>query len=143
MLTPMDAPDIAKVPITMEQYISEVPNLTKEQLHQIAHPEILDSDQRELMHIHCRLNHLPFPTLIRMAESGKLPNKLAKVKNRLPVCMSCIFGQSHRRPWRSSATSNSIRKKTETEPGDCVSVDQLVSAQPGLIPQMTDLLTNA
>ena len=49
---------------------------------------------------------------------------------------------SHRRPWRSKSTPKTIRKDTETKPGDCISIDQLVSAQPGLIPQMTGFLTN-
>ena len=35
-----------------------------------------------------------------------------------------------------------IRSKSETNPGDGVSVNQLVSAQPGLIPQMAGFLTN-
>ena len=56
--------------------------------------------------------------------------------------MSCVFGTSHRKPWRSKAVPGSIRKDSKTEPGDCVSIDQLISAQPGLIPQMSGFLTN-
>ena len=56
--------------------------------------------------------------------------------------MSCVFGMSHQKPWRTKSTPGSIRKESETEPGDCISIDQLVSAQPGLIPQMTGFLTN-
>jgi len=141
-LSPIQAPDVASVPIEIEQFASELPNLSKIQLEQIAHPEILDSDQRELMALHCKMNHLPFPALIRLAESGKIKKRLANLKERLPVCMSCIFGMSHRRPWRSRGAPNTIRKKSETEPGDCVSIDQIVSAQPGLIPQMAGFLTN-
>ena len=64
------------------------------------------------------------------------------MKDRLPVCMSCVFGMAHHRPWRSKGTPGTIRKEDETDPGDCVSIDQLVSAQPGLIPQMSGFLTN-
>ena len=56
--------------------------------------------------------------------------------------MSCVFGMSHRKPWRTKSAFKTIRKESETEPGDCVSINQLVSAQPGLIPQMTGFLTN-
>ena len=56
--------------------------------------------------------------------------------------MSCIFGRSHRRPWRSKKAPGTIRKDSETEPGDCVSIDQIISAQPGLIPQQTGYLTS-
>ena len=33
-------------------------------------------------------------------------------------------------------------QESETEPGDCVSIDQIVSAQPGIIPQIYGYLTN-
>ena len=142
-ISPLSQPEISGVPISTEQYISELPNLTREQLHQIAHPEILDDARRELMDLHCKMNHQPFPSMILMAERGQIKRSLAKLKDRVPVCISCIFGTSHRRPWRSKGTPGSIRKDDETEPGDCVSMDQLVSAQPGLIPQMSGFLTNA
>ncbi|KAL7460109.1 hypothetical protein ACHAXS_000576 [Conticribra weissflogii] len=35
-----------------------------------------------------------------------------------------------------------IRSKEHDQPGDCTSTDQMVSAQPGLVPQMTGFLTN-
>ena len=35
-----------------------------------------------------------------------------------------------------------IQKESDNAPGKCVSMDQLVSAQPGLIPQMAGFLTN-
>ena len=38
--------------------------------------------------------------------------------------------------------NNSIQKPDQTKPGDGVSVDQIVSAQPGLIPQMAGFLTS-
>ena len=142
LISSTNEPNIASVPVTVEQYASELPNLSQEQLYQIAHPEILDDDQRELMGLHCKLNHVPFPTLIRMALAGRINKKFAKLRERVPVCMSCIFGMSHRKPWRSKAAPGSIRKDSETEPGDCISIDQLVSAQAGLIPQMSGYLTN-
>jgi hypothetical protein len=38
--------------------------------------------------------------------------------------------------------SGSIRKPDQTKPGDGLSVDQIISAQPGLIPQMAGFLTS-
>ena len=38
--------------------------------------------------------------------------------------------------------SGSIQKPDQTKPGDGVSVDQIISAQPGLIPQMAGFLTS-
>ena len=49
---------------------------------------------------------------------------------------------SHRRPWQSKGTPGTIRKYSEIYPGDCVSIYQLVSAQPSLIPQIFGYLTN-
>ena len=95
MLKSLDQPDISSVPVTIKQYASQLPNLTADQLQQIASPEILDNDQKELMELHCRMNHAPFPILIKMAESNKIPKKLSKLKNRTPICMSCVFGMSH------------------------------------------------
>ena len=123
MLLPLEEPDIASVPATIEHYASELPNLTKDQLEQIAHPEILDNDQRELMALHCKMNHVPFPTLIRMAQIERINKKFALLKDRVPVCMSCVFGMAHRRPWRSKGAPKSIRKDSKTAPGECISID--------------------
>ena len=107
----------------------------------MSSPEILDDDQKELMEMHCRMNHTPFLILIKMAEANKIPKKISKLKNHTPICMSCVSGTPHRKPWRTKSAPKTIRKESETEPGDCISIDQLVSAQPGLIPQMTEFLT--
>ena len=47
MLKSLDQPDISSVPVTVEQYASELPNLTTQQIQQISNPEILDDDQKE------------------------------------------------------------------------------------------------
>jgi hypothetical protein len=56
--------------------------------------------------------------------------------------MSCIFGTSHCKPWHTKGAHGSIRKDSDNAPGKCVSMDRLVSAQPGLMPQMAGFLTN-
>ena len=82
-----------------------------------------------------------------MARIGFLPKRFAKLRNDVPPCTSCLFGQSHRRPWRhkgSSTTSGGVlRGPDTTEPGQTVSTDQMVSAQPGLVPQEKGKLTRA
>ena len=48
-----------------------------------------------------------------------------------------------RRPWRTKGKkSGKIIGPEEKEPGDGTSIDQIVSAQPGLISQMSGFLTN-
>jgi hypothetical protein len=136
LLSSINAPDIGTIPVSVEQYANELPKLTREQLRQVSHPQILDDDQREFMGLNYKMNHLPLPAMITLAEKGKLNRKFAELKHRLPVCMSCMFGTAHRKPWRSKGEKDSIRKPTDNAPGKCVSIDQMISAQPGLIPQM-------
>ncbi len=135
-------PDIAKIPLTPEQCQIDLPMLRDLELMQISTPQTLDSDQQEFMELHYKLSHLPFPAMIVLAEKVRIKKKFAKLKHRLPVCMSCIFGTAHRKPWRSKGLRGSIRKESSNAPGKWVSLDQLVSAQPGLIPQMAGFLTN-
>merc|ERR1712155_246974 len=92
---------------------------------------------------HHSLYHLSFSKIFRLVELGYLPKRLLDCKGRLPLCVACQFGTAHRRPWRHKGKkSGSIRKKEHINPGDGVSMDQIVSAQPGLIPQMSGFLTN-
>ena len=82
-------------------------------------------------------------TIYRMSESGFLPAEFAKMK-KIPKCPGCEFGKGHKRPWRvKGSPGGSIKKEFETNPGDAVSTDQIVSAQEGLKPQVTGTLTSA
>jgi hypothetical protein len=56
--------------------------------------------------------------------------------------MSCTVGTSHQKPWCTKGSHGSICKESNEAPGKCVSIDQMISAQPGLIPQMAGFLTN-
>ena len=133
-------PDIANVPISVKQYASEIHNLTPEQLNNIANPETLDNDQWDMIALHTKMNHLPFPEIMKLLEKGIINKRFVKINYSLPVCVSCIFCMSHLRPWQSKGTTWTIRKDRETEPGDCVIIDQLVSAQPVLIPLISGYL---
>ncbi len=101
LLSSMNAPNISTIPVSVEQYANELHKLTWEQLQRVSHPQVLDDDQQELMKQHYRMNHLPFPAMITLAKKGKLNWKFAKLKHKLPVCMSCMFGRAHPKPWCS------------------------------------------
>jgi len=63
--------------------------------------------------------------------------KLLKCRDTAPLCVACQFGDVHIRPWHhkhKGRKAGSIHQVDQTEPADGVSVDQLVSAQPGLVP---------
>ncbi len=139
----IENPDITLIPETTEQYATEARHLTSHQLSNIANPQTLPPLQEEMLSLHNQLHHLTLPKMIVFAENGEIPKRLAMLKGRTPVCVSCIFGQAHCRPWRTkSSTSHPIRKSRDNAPGNGTSVDQIVSAQPGLILQMSGKLTN-
>ncbi len=55
-------------------------------------------NQAKLMRWHYRLGHLSFSKLKQMVLSGKIPQRLAKVKP--PACVGCLFGATTKVPWR-------------------------------------------
>ena len=117
--------------------------ISKEEAQALLRPRILNAIQQELMDWHHRLYHLYFPKIFRLVELGHLPKRLLDSKNNAHLCVACQFGTSHRRLWRTkSKASGSIHTADHVEPGDDVSMDQIVSAQPGLIPQMSGFLTS-
>jgi hypothetical protein len=74
-----------------------------------------------------------------MAKIGTLPKAIETCP--LPVCPSCLYGKAKRKPTQTKA-KRSINPAIEVrEPGDCVSVDVLVSNTPGLIAQTKGWMT--
>jgi hypothetical protein len=76
-----------------------------------------------------------------MAKQGILPKRGAKCD--IPICTSCLYGKATRKPWRTKPEKDSHESKlrTATEPGQCISVDQMESRTPGLIAQTKGWLT--
>jgi len=88
----------------------------------------------EFLRWHHRLCHLAPAKMKLMARMGILPKTL--IDCPVPLCTACLFGKATRRPWRTRAPGNQgDPTRTITKPGDCVSIDQLVSVTPGLIAQ--------
>jgi hypothetical protein len=78
-----------------------------------------------------------------LTKRGYLPKILLKLQDKLSLCVACQFDTAHQCPWRTKGKkSGSIQKPDQSKPSDGVSVDQIISAQPGLIPQMTGFLTS-
>ena len=96
-------------------------------------------DQAELMRWHYRLGHASFSMLKQMAKNGEIPKKLAKVLP--PKCAGCLFGATTKIPWRGKESASSHEVFVATKPGECVSVDQMVSTQVGFFAQMKGKLT--
>ncbi len=78
-----------------------------------------------------------------MAEQGEILKCLSALKGCCPICVACLFGQAHKHPWQSkSKQKHPICKPTDDAPGKKTPLNLMVSAQPGLIPQMSGCLTN-
>ena len=100
--------------------------------------EKLPSDETLLLQYHHRFGHVSFQRLKDMAKLGIIPKRLAKCQT--PVCSSCMFAKASKRPWRNKSRKDFPTPKT-LDPGDVISVDQMVSPTPGLIAQITGILT--
>ncbi len=99
----IENPDIALIHQTLADYIHESKHITPLQLEHTMHPKALSPLQEEMMSHHTRLPYLPFPKLIAMAEAGEIPRRLASLKGRCPICVACLFGTAHKRPWHSKS----------------------------------------
>ena len=101
--------------------------------------EALSKDQIELLKLHNKYGHASFQILKNMANQGLIPRKYSTIDP--PKCSSCMYGKQTKRPWRTKAKPTPIGGRKPTEPGQCVSVDQMISKTPGLIAQVKGWLT--
>ena len=142
-----DAPDIGWIPTTIPDKKEAATTLSEEDISRMTNPVTLSPLQEEFLALHERLWHLPFSGMFRLVKLGFLPKKFSKLGNKAPPCVSCIFGQAHRKPWRFKQTKDgglsALRGESITKPGETVGIDQLISAQPGLVPQERGLMTRA
>ena len=92
----------------------------------------------ELLELHQKYGHISFDRLREMAKQGSISSKYAHCP--VPSCSACMFAKAKRKKWRDKPRSG-YKRDLGSRPGDCVSVDQLVSPTPGLVAQMTGILT--
>ena len=87
-------------------------------------------------------NHcVPIKEIQVMAYMVIFYSKLASCQP--PVCASCMFGCSHKKPWRLKwKYKHVIRSESETAAGDNTYLDALMSSTLVVIPQMSGFLTS-
>ena len=98
----------------------------------------MSNKAREMLKLHHRLGHIPFAKMKLMAKQGLIPKDFATCE--VPVCSACLYAKQTRRPWRQKPLKN-IPISQPKQPGEVVSVDQMVSPTAGFIAQMTGILT--
>ncbi len=77
------------------------------------------------MRWHYRLGHLSFAKLKLLAKHGEIPCRLAKVP--APKCVGCLFGAMTKLPWQGKESKSSHKVLVATRPGECVSINHLIS----------------
>ncbi len=98
-----------------------------------------ENPSAELLRYHYKYNHISFRRLQEMAKAGIIPARLANCP--VPHCPSCSYGKATRKS-KQTKTKRSVNPPKEVnKPGDCVSVDVMVTTTPGLIAQMAGFLT--
>jgi hypothetical protein len=84
-----------------------------------------------------KLAHIPFKTNQQMSTIGHLPKSLAQQKS--PKCQAYMYGKATRIPWRVKRSQRGI--KSTTQPGECISVDQMEPSCPVLNAQLKGIPT--
>jgi len=74
-----------------------------------------------------------------MAWAGLLPKPFADC--RTPICTTCLYGKSTKRPWRTKGDNLTGALKQATYPGQCIAIDQSESPVPGLVAQLKGMPT--
>ena len=139
-----DETDISVIPLTATEFVEHAKCLTEEDIKLLQHPVPLTKLQKEWKVLHDYYGHLPFAQMDKLVKHQILPQKFAKLRGKPVLCPSCMFGRMRRRAWRAKGDKNirHIRKESEKYPGAKVSADQLVVAQPGLVPRLDGRHTN-
>jgi hypothetical protein len=81
----------------------------------------------KMLQFHHRFGHISF--------EASYPRRLQNCP--IPACSACLYTLASKGPWWSRTSNNKDKASRPTNPGDCISVNQLVSPTPGLIAQMT------
>ena len=97
----------------------------------------------DLLVLYHRLNPCYFKSLLRISKMGIIHRKLRNIRTPPPFVAFFII-KTHKTSWstKEKQSGGSIRKPSETRPRDITLIDHMVSAQPGLTPQVIGDLTH-
>ena len=140
----IDESDISVIPNTAQEFVEHSKCLTAEDLKLLQHPVPLTKLQKEWKVLPDNFGHLPFAQMGKLVQHKILPQKFSKLRGKPILCPPCMFGRMRRRAWRSKGDKNvrQIQKQNEAFPRAKASADQLVVAQPGLVPRFDGKHTN-
>ena len=101
--------------------------------------EIQRTTMAAFLQLHQQMGYIPFQKMKVMAQKSVIPHRFARCP--IPVCASCTYVKLTKKAWRGKPEKNYQKNSIAKEPGDIISIDQLVSPTPGLVAQMTGHLT--
>jgi hypothetical protein len=124
------------------KFLIDGPNPDNEQCQEVRRREREDDVPSnlaaELLRIHHRMGHAPFPKLQEMARQGAIPGRLHNCP--IPICAACLYEKMHTKPWQGKEVKDRPPARV-LEPGDITSVNQMESLTPGLVAQISGALT--
>ena len=85
---------------------------------------------------HYRSGHIPITKMFDLCKCGYLHRRFLDLTDQNIICHSCFFGKCKRKPWRTKGPPGYLRSDEDNFPGAKVSVDHVISVQPGLVPRM-------
>ena len=99
---------------------------------------------RECLVCHHSLKYFSFKSLLRLYKRVVIPSNLSNVR-KLPPCVAFLFGKFQNRPWSTKVkfSGGSIRNTLDIRPRAMKYIDQIISAQLGIISQVIGVLTHA
>ena len=128
--------DNSEIDVCDGKKISRATNVTN--IRSISNKETDAIINQEFLAIHHQYGHISFKRLIDMAKVGIIPSKFAKC--RVPRYLACMYAKAIKRKWRDKPRKDYVPPVTKRS-GQCVLVDQLVSHTPGLVAQISGILT--
>ena len=93
-------PDVGWIPSSVTEYKQPAKTLSEKDIEKITSPKHFSPLQQEFLFVHYKLNHLSFTIMLRLSNMIILPRRFFKLRNNLPPCVSCLFGQAHHRHGR-------------------------------------------
>jgi hypothetical protein len=125
---------------------SPIKSTTKAEIEAVSTKPKNKSDENKMQNKrllkwwHEQLGHVSMHTVQHMASKGLLPSAIAKCK--IPVGQACMYRMMTKKPWRTKSVPKPM-SIVITNPGECVSLDQLESKTPGLLGQLKGAPTKA
>ena len=93
-----------------------------------------------MLQSHKNLGHVSFKRIRELSRKGDIPKKYLSCSTL--ACAACLYSKATRRKWKTKTNNRdlNLEQPQTLEPGECISVDMVMSPTPGFIVKMTGKL---